>query len=142
MKQPLETAQRWISQAENNLAMARTLFDNRFWSGTCFQSEQTAQVALKAFLFFRGRRYVRIHSVRQLALECAREDDEFSGLVPHGAVLDRYYLSARYPDALPNPAIPFESFVEHDALQALDFASEIVDAVRAKISVEPSEPAH
>ena len=142
MKQPLATAQRWISQAENNLAMARTLFDNGFWSGTCFQSEQTAQVALKAFLFFKGRRYVRIHSVRELALECAREDDEFSGFVLHGAVLDRYYLSARYPDALPDPAVPFESFVEHDALQALDFAVEIVRTVRAKISVEPSEPAH
>ena len=122
--------------------MTRTLFANGFWSGTCFQSEQTAQVALKAFLFFKGRRYVRIHSVRELALECAREDDEFSELVPHGAVLDRYYLSARYPDALPDPAVPFESFVEQDALQALEFAAEIVNTVRAKIPVEPSGPAH
>ena len=56
-------------------------------------------------------------------------------------ILDRYYLSTRYPDALPDPAIPFESFSARDARQALEFASEIVDTVRAKIPVEPSEPA-
>ncbi|MBM3943823.1 MAG: HEPN domain-containing protein [SAR202 cluster bacterium] len=58
---------------------------------------------------------------------------DFLPLEDYGIVLDRYYLSTRYPDVLPAPAIPYQSFSQRDARQALDYAAEIVDLVRAKI---------
>lgn len=133
MKRPLETARRWLAQAEHSLRMGRTLFDNGFWSGGCFQAEQTAQLALKAFLYSKGRRFVYIHSIRELVLECGKEDQEFLKFLTHGMTLDQYYIATRYPDALPEPAVPFEVFTEQQASQALAFATEMVELAKSKI---------
>ncbi len=136
MKTPLPTARRWLAQAINTLDMTLSLFDSGFWAGTCFQSEQTAQLALKAYLFWRGRRFVNIHSIHALVQECGKEDQEFVKLQAYGPTLDRYYLSTRYPDVLPEPAIPFESFSQRDASEALKYATEIVQLVRARIPTQ------
>ena len=135
MKTPLETSKRWLAQAEHSLIATKALFDGGFWAEACFHSEQTAQLALKARLFFQGRRFVNIHSVRTLILECGKEDAEFSPLENYGSFLDRYYLTTRYPDALPAPAIPFQSFTEGEAEQAMEYSSEIVGLVRNRIPV-------
>ena len=132
MKNPKETGRRWLAQAERSLETTVILLDNSRWAEACFQAEQTAQLALKAFLFRQGRRYVNIHSVRTLAEECGKLDAEFQQFQGYGGFLDRYYLSTRYPDALPAPAIPFESFTGPEAYQALGYAREMVEAVRAK----------
>jgi HEPN domain-containing protein len=139
MKTPLPTARRWLAQAEHDLVMTRALADGGFWSGTCFHAEQTALLGLKAFLFWRGRRSVTLRplqSVRVLAQECAKEDADFTPRADCGIVLDRYYLSTRYPDVLPEPAIPFQTFTRRDAREALDYATEIVQLVRAKIPTQ------
>ena len=133
VKKPLETARRWQAQAEHSLSMARSLLASGFWAGACFNSEQTAQLALKAFLYGLGQRHVTIHSVRELALRCAVEDEAFPVFVEYGTFLDRYYLSTRYPDALPEPAVPFESFIEKEAREAVGYAAEIVETVITKV---------
>jgi HEPN domain-containing protein/predicted nucleotidyltransferase len=133
VKKPLETARRWLAQAEHSLGMTRLLLQGGFWAGACFHAEQTAQLALKAFLYGVGRRFINIHSVRELAAQCSKDDSEFSPFVDYGTFLDRYYLATRYPDALPDPAVPFESFTEQEAQQALAFATEMVELVRGKV---------
>ena len=133
MKTPLETARRWVAQAEQSLAMAHTLLDNGHWAGACFQAEQTAQLALKSFLFSKGSRYVNIHSVRELAVRCSEVDSDFGPIEGYGMGLDRYYLATRYPDALPAPAFPFESFSAEESHLAVGHANEIVALVRSKI---------
>ena len=69
MKTPLETARRWLAQAEHSLIVSRSLLEGGFSPEACFHAEQTSQIALKAFLYLKGRRFVNIHSVRQLAIE-------------------------------------------------------------------------
>ena len=139
MKTPLETSKRWLAQAEHSLIATKALFDGGFWAEACFNSEQTAQLALKTFLFFRGRRFVNIHSVRTLILECGKEGPVFSPLENYGSFLDRYYLTTRYPDALPAPAIPFQSFTEEEAKLAVEHASEIVELARNRIPASSEE---
>ena len=139
VKKPLETARRWLAQAEHGLVTTRALLQNSLWSDACFHAEQTAQLALKAFLYRLGRWSIAVHSVRELASRCAQEDDEFLPFLDYGALLDRYYLSTRYPDALPEPAVPFESFTQREAEQAVGFAEEIVGLVRSKIPASPSD---
>ena len=134
MKTPVETARRWLAQAEHNLSMARSLFDGSFWAGACFHSGQTAQLALKAYLFRQGKRFVNIHSVRALVLESSKEDSDFLPFEDYGMFLDRYYLSTRYSDVLPAPAVPYESFTAAEAQQALGYAEEIVELAKAKIA--------
>ncbi|MCH7718843.1 MAG: HEPN domain-containing protein, partial [Chloroflexi bacterium] len=88
MKNPEEPALRWLRQGEHSLSVTRHLLTSGFWAGACFYAEQTAKLALKAFLYRRGRRYIPIYSVRELALECAKEDDKFSVFVDSGDILD------------------------------------------------------
>ena len=136
VKKALERARRWLAQAEHSLNISRLLLESGMGADACFHAEQTAQLALKAFLYSQGRRFVTMHSVRELALRCAEEDDAFSSFVDYGTLLDRYYLSTRYPDALPEPAVPFESFTEKEAREAFGYATEIVETVKARV---PSE---
>jgi len=133
MKTPLETGRRWMDQAEHSLSASEALLDWGFWAGACFHSEQTALLALKAFLFSRGRRYINIYSVQTLASECGKEHPAFSSMENYGSLLDRYYLTTRYPDALPAPAIPYLSFFEEDAKLAVIYASEFVGLARDRI---------
>ena len=80
MRKPLETARRWLAQAEHSLGVSRSLLEGGFWAEACFHAEQTTQIAFKAFLYLKGRRFVNIHSDRQLATECKGEDEEFRPL--------------------------------------------------------------
>ncbi len=112
------------------------MFDNNLSSDVCFKSGQTSRLALKAYLYGTGRRSIYIHSIGDLLSECGKEDEDFNGLRGRGTTLDKYYLSSRYPDALPPPAIPFETFTADEARQALGVATEIVEMVRARIGEE------
>ena len=138
MKKPVETARRWLAQAEHSLSATQALLESGFWAEACFHAEQTAHLALKAFLYARGTRFINIHSIRELAVACSKEDPDFSTFVDAGTSLDRYYLATRYPDVLPAPAVPFESFAQPEAHRALTFATEIVGSVRAKLSASLS----
>lgn len=140
LKKPLETARRWLAQAEHSLMVGRSLLAQEFWSDACFQAELTAQLALKAFLFLQGRRFAHVHSVRELALEYASYDEGFLAFVDSGGVLDRYYLATRYPDAVAAPAVPFQTFARREAEQALAFATAMVELVRAKVPAASAGP--
>ena len=136
MKNAPEQARRWLAQAEYNLRVARSLSAEGLWSSACFMAEQTAQVVLKAYLYGQGRRSIPIHSVYELARECANLDSAFEPLLGGGQVLDRYYLITRYPDALPPPAVPYQVFSEAEARQALAIAEQAVALVRDRVSPE------
>ena len=136
MKNPAESRVRWLAQAEHQLDVAKGLLYLEFWADACFNAEQTGQMALKAFLFGVGRRYVHIHSIEALLEECGKFEESFLELLGQGRALDRFYLQTRYPDVLAAPAVPFKSFGEEDAVRAYKDASDIVDMVKSK----PGEP--
>jgi len=140
VKTPLETARRWLAQAEHNLRTAQVMLENNLWAMACFHAEQTAQLALKAFLFLQGRRFVNVQSIHTLAEECSKYDATFTPMIDYGIVLDRYYLATRYPDTLPAPAIPYRSSTEQEARQALAFVTEMVELVRAKVPAASPGP--
>lgn len=125
MKDSQAQATRWRKQAEYDLQQAeRCLSDNSFAYG-CFFAEQAAQKLLKGYLIGQGERFVNIHSVGALLKEAGTLDAKFIGLLAAGQKLDRYYLSSRYPDALPDPAIPAESYSREDAAEAVGIARQI-----------------
>jgi HEPN domain-containing protein len=130
MKRPHEQMRRWLEQAEHQLEVTDTLLESGFWSDVCFMAEQTAQMALKAFLYGRGQRHVLLHSIQELASECREVDAAFAEVIEWGKVLDRYYIPTMYPDALPSPAVPFRSFTQDDARQACRYAADTVELVK------------
>jgi HEPN domain-containing protein len=133
MKLNKEEALRWLDQAEHNFKVAKNNLKASFYSDTCFMAEQAAQIALKAFITYHKRRYIWEHSLQELAKLATEYDKEFEEIVEIGKILDRYYIPTRYPDALAKPAVPYKSYTEKDALEAINFAEKIIKKVKSKI---------
>jgi len=134
MKNPKANALRWLRQAEHDLQVAAKLLQGGDYSDAAFHSEQSAQKALKSVLISQGSRYVTIHSVGELAKQAAALEAAFLPLVDQAKRLDRHYIASRYPDALPEPAIPAESYVLSEAEDALRIARTIFDKCKSLVS--------
>src|SRR5437868_5146334 len=93
-------AKDWLAQARNDFAFAQSALDEGFFSQCCFICQQAAEKALKSIAYGRGAKLVMGHSLFKLC-----EELSINGTLRTGAgKLDQYYLSARYPDALPGGA--------------------------------------
>lgn len=132
MKRPLENARRWFQQAEHDLEMARRL-EEESPADACYFCEQSSQKSLKAFLYLRGDRNPIGHSVAHLARICSEIDPSFGRYIAAGTAMDQYYIPTRYPDALADPAVPFESYSVGQASEAIRLAGGILEAVRGKL---------
>ncbi len=98
-------------------------------------AEQTAQVALRAFIIANKRRHIWEHSVQELARLCQQCDNAFAGLVEAGKILDRHYIPTRYPDALASPAVPYKTYTKKDAVKATGFTEKIIELVKRKLKI-------
>ena len=130
MKDSQAQASRWRKQAEYDLQQAERCLSDGSFAYACFFAEQAAQKFIKGYLISQGQRFINIHSVSELLKEADKLDKKFGAFVPAGQKLDRYYLSSRYPDALPDPVIPAESYSQADANEALDIARQISNIVK------------
>jgi len=134
MKNPKQQSERWLKQAGYDLKEAEKCLKDGSYAYACFFAEQSAQKSLKSFLIYRGIRFINIHSVGELLKEASRLDNSFLSLIELGQKLDRHYLASRYPDALPEPAIPFESYGELEAKEAIETAQKIFQKVNSLIA--------
>ena len=121
--------QRWLRQASRDLEGAQDSLTTRHYEWACFQSQQSAEKALKAFLYSKGLRAILTHSVRDLVLECSKYEKGFSNLVSQGKTLDSYYISTRYPDGLVGNEIPSDYYSQEDAVQCISYAESILRIV-------------
>ncbi len=133
MKHSQQNAQRWIREAENTLRQAERICEQEAYNVVCFLAEQAAQKSLKAVRYFDGARFINIHSVFELIREVSQKRPEFLPLRSEAAILDQYYLTTRYPDAVAEPAIPSEIFTKAQAEQALRIARTIFQACKPSI---------
>lgn len=139
MKKNRGEALRWLEQAEYDLNSARKNFEAKINSYACFMCEQSVQKALKAYLYFKGDRYIWEHSIQQLVERAQKYDKEFLKLQETGAILDKYYLTTRYPDVIAPPALPYKSFTEKEAMESINLATEVLNFVKEKIKEEENE---
>jgi HEPN domain-containing protein len=102
--------QRWLAQAENDLAFAALASREGYFAEQVFG-----------------------HSVADLAAECAELDPEFSNLRSRAAPLDQFYVATRYPNSLPG-GIPAQAFARPEAERALEMAREVMAAVRHRLA--------
>lgn len=130
MKHPKEERERWLKQAAHDLEVAQLHVQHHLYADACYYAEQTAQKALKGYLYGRGERLVIEHAIRALLQLAANYDPRLASLVSAAALLDQYYIPTRYPDALAFPAVPFESYTEDQAREAVSIAERILTAVR------------
>lgn len=119
----------WLLQSESDLRSVVDLIQSGHYSQACFNAQQGAEKALKALAFFRGSDLVKSHSLSTIA-----KDLKINGELATFAIkLDLYYLTARYPDALPENAVPAEEFTKAMADEALKMAQLFLDKAKSEL---------
>lgn len=128
-------AERWLRQAERDLDDAKYLALGKRYNLACFLAQQSAEKAIKAYLYFQGIEEVWGHSVAELCADAESFNSDFKELKQKAASLDKYYIPTRYPNGLPG-GIPSEIYQEEDAKQALFLADKVIEFVKNKISTD------
>lgn len=119
----------WFIQAQSDLRAAEGLFDLKLYSHTCFMCQQVAEKCLKSVAYSRDIDFVKGHSLIKIA-----QDLKINGTLEEAArTLDVYYISARYPDALPDHVAPVVTFGENQAREAIKMARVFVERTKGQI---------
>ena len=119
----------WLSEAEEDLSVAKILLREGKYSASCFHSQQAAEKASKALLLIH-RRFEPGHSVSELLLTAREVGASITGdYIQYARVLDRYHIPTRYPNVFERGA-PHEYFMEEDAQEAVHLAEEIINLVK------------
>lgn len=131
----IEEAYRWLATAREDYRAANLLFTGRSYPHSCFFSQQTGEKAIKALGFYLGNEPWG-HSIQKLIADVQSRfhADDLEALVRAAIILDKYYITSRYPDSVPDFS-PGEIFLEEDAERAieqarllLEFAERIIKA--------------
>lgn len=118
----------WLAQAQDDLRCAESNLRGGFFAQCCFICQQAAEKAVKSIAFHRGAKAAHSHSLVKLCEELA-----LNGALREAAgILDQYYVSARYPDALPGGA-PFQVFSKSQAEDSVQRAGLFVTAAHAEV---------
>lgn len=91
---------RWLKQAEADFDAAQDSLKSEHFEWACFQAQQAAEKALKAFLYSQGLRALITHSIAELLVE-AQKYASFDIPLKYAKALDSFYIPTRYPNGLP-----------------------------------------
>ena len=120
---------RWLNQAEADFDAAQDSLKSEHFEWACFQAQQAAEKALKAFLFSKGLRAVITHSTSELLIE-AQKHASFDIPQKYAKTLDSYYIPTRYPNGLPGTSIPARYYSKEDADICINYAELILKSVK------------
>jgi HEPN domain-containing protein len=128
-------AQRWLKTAQGDLESALVLMKNKRYAHSCFHSQQAGEKAIKALWYFLdadpwGHSILKL--INDLASINAQTHEKLKKLSTSALMLDRFYITTRYPNGLPD-LTPDEAYLEEDAINCLEDAKKIIKAVKPKI---------
>jgi HEPN domain-containing protein len=120
-------AKRWLLTAEEDLAAAKTLYDNDMFAVACFHAQQAAEKSIKAIWYFEDEDPSG-HSTVKLVGDLPRKKElpGLSKLNDCAALLDKYYIPTRYPNGLPD-LTPGQVYTKSDAALGLDAAYRFIE---------------
>ena len=121
---------KWLRQALSDLEAARDSLNANHYEWSCFQAQQSAEKALKSFLYSRGYTSILTHSLTELVREANKLEPRFHTVEKPARRLDTFYIPTRYPNGLAGELTPSEFYCREDAEQCLNFAESILKIVR------------
>ncbi len=128
----VERAKDLIEDAEDFLGAALDLYKTGRWSKVCFNSQQAAELALKAALNYYGIER-RTHSLVDLLDELTQINEEFKVYEEAAKVLDQYYIPTRYANAFASgPAKRY--FTEDQAKRAIELTTSLLEKVKKVVA--------
>lgn len=123
---------RWLKQAEADFDAAQDSVKSSHFEWACFQAQQTAEKALKAFLHSQGLRALITNSIAELLVE-AQKYASFDIPSQYAKTLDSFYIPTRYPNGLPGTSFPAHYYSEEDAELCINYAELILKSVKKYI---------
>lgn len=120
----------WFRQAERDLEQALASQRDGHHEWACFAAQQCAEKAVKA-LHLRLGQEAWGHAVARLLRELPSPAP--AELIEKGKVLDNFYVATRYANGHPEGA-PFEHYGPIQSGQAIAYAREILEFVRARMA--------
>ncbi|MBM3140349.1 MAG: HEPN domain-containing protein [Chloroflexi bacterium] len=130
---PRAEHERWVRQARRDLEDARFAAEGGRHALACFLCHQFAEKAVTSYLYARGAEHVWGHALADLCEDAMALDPSFDLLKSSAALLDKHYLGARYPSALPG-GIPADAYDATDAARALAIAEEVARFIDARMA--------
>ena len=121
---------KWLTQAEEDLKAAKDSLKDEHYDWVCFQAQQSAEKALKFFLYSRGYTSIITHSLKELVRECKKLEKNFSKIESYARYLDMFYIPTRYPNGLAGDLAPAEFYEEEDAEKCINYAESILESVK------------
>ena len=122
-------ARDWFAQAERDLEQARASERDGRHEWACFAAQQAAEMAVKALHLALGQEAWG-HVVARLLTELPNSPVE---LLDKAKVLDNFYIATRYANGHVEGA-PFEHYGALQSDEAIRYAGEIVEFVRARLA--------
>lgn len=130
-----EEALRWLAQAGEEIKDAEFLMNAKRYYLSPYLSQQSAEKALKAYIYFKEEEHLHTHSVSNLLKIATEIDNDFQS-VRDAKRLDDYYIPTRYPNGLPG-GIPAEYYDDpKEAEKAIKLAKSVLNLVRTKIEAK------
>jgi HEPN domain-containing protein len=128
----VQRAQDWFRQAERDLEQAEDSRRAGRHEWACFAAQQAAEKAVKALHLHYGQEAWG-HVVARLLRELPPQVAVPAPLVEKARLLDSFYIPPRYPNSFAEGA-PFEHYGPLQSEEAIRYAREIVDFVRAQMA--------
>jgi HEPN domain-containing protein len=125
-------AANWLGQSAHDLSDARFAAEGGRHALACFLGHQSAEKAIAGYLYARGAEAVWSHSLADLCEDAMSLDASFDLIKTVAVLLDKHYLGARYPSALPG-GVPAEAHDAQDSQRALEVAEDVREFVLARI---------
>lgn len=129
MDKNIKEGMRWLLQAEMDLKTSRDCLKDENYYASVFFSQQSAEKALKGFLYSKGYRAIITHSIIDLLKEISEIEENFEKFFDFGKELDRHYIASRYPNFYPSGA-PFEFYNKEVAEKCISYAESILKEVK------------
>ena len=129
----IDESKRWFKEALWDLGTAKILFKEKRWNAACFYAQQAAEKAVKALLYYINEHPWGHSIVALLERYASSTGEDVSGIMSFAMELDRHYLPSRYPNMIPVKT-PHEVYDEIVAKRAIEYAEEIIEFVRKRIS--------
>jgi len=130
-KKRLKEAANWFKQAEYDFKAAKWNLNGGFYNTVCFLSQQAAEKALKALIYFSGisRQKLLTHSVFNLLKRTCEIIPELNEYFEEARELDLHYIPSRYPNGLVS-GFPHQFYGEKTARDALEAGKKILEIVK------------
>lgn len=124
-------AQRWFQTAKGDLETAEVLLINSRYAHACFHAQQCGEKAIKALWHLLdadpwGHSVIKL--LQGLASVDLKRYNELKHLEKSAIILDRFYITTRYPNGLPD-LTPEEAYLEEDAMDCIEHAKKIINSI-------------